>query len=300
MSYTSSYRFTPGITPAAIKNLIIATCAISLFAALTNNLFIYIFGTSGPQDWLSLSWWGVKKLYIWQFISYLFVQYSGFEGITFSYLINLTLSMYFLWIVGSITLERVGTAPFLRLYLLSGVFAGIVALSFMPLLGYGSLAGPAPALLALAVVWTMLDPNSELMLFGTIPVQTKWLAAFLLAGSLLVCLSQLNMTYFILYLAGALFGYLYALLAWNLEGPFPITHPLDHKIAALGIRIRQTLNKWKGKKGSDPKKIVQFPLNDDQFVDAMLQKISKHGESSLSWIERRRLNEISKHKADKH
>ena len=296
MSYTSTYRFTPGITPPVIKNLIIATCAVSLFAALTNNLFTYLFGSTGPQDWLSLSWWGVKKLYIWQFISYIFVQYTGFEGITFGYLINLTLSMYFLWIVGSITQERVGTAPFLRLYLLSGVFAGMAALLFMPLLGYGSLAGPAPALLALLVVWTMLDPHSEIMLFSSIPVKTKWLAALILAGALLICLSQLNLSYFILYMAGALFGYLYALLAWNLEGPFPITHPYDHAIAKIGIKIRQTLNKWKGKKGADPKKIIPFPLTDDQFVDAMLQKISKHGESSLSWIERRRLDEISNRK----
>jgi len=39
------------------------------------------------------------------------------------------------------------------------------------------------------------------------------------------------------------------------------------------------------------------PLDDDDaFVDAMLAKISKQGENSLSWSERRRLNLISERK----
>ncbi len=297
MTYTSPYRFTPGLTPAVIKYLIITTCAVSIFAALTNNLFTSIFQAPGPQDWLSLSWYGLKHLYIWQFVSYLFLQYSGFGGITFSFLINLTLSMYFLWILGSIIHERVGDGPFLRLYLLSGVFAGLAALLVMPITGYSALAGPAPALLALLVVWTMLHPGAEILLFFLIPIQAKWLALGVLGAVLLVSLAQLDLGYAVFYFSGALFGYLYALLAWNLEGPFPATHPFDHAIARIGIKVRHRLNKWRNKKEENSKKIIQFPLNDDQFVDAMLSKISRYGENSLSWSERRRMDEIARKKS---
>lgn len=299
MTYTSPYRFGPGMTSSVIKGLLIATGCISLFAALTNGFFHYIFQSSGPQEWFSLSWGGIQRLYLWQLVSFLFVQSSGAAGITFTYLINLTFMLYFIWILGSIVQERVGDGPFLRLYFISGALAGITALLAMPLFGYTQLAGPAPALLALLAVWTMLHPEADMMLFMLIPVKIKWLAVAILGGILLIALSQLQIIPAIFYLSGALYGYLYGLLAWNLEGPFPAIRPFDHAIASFGIKVRHQFNKWRRKKDSDPRKIVQFPLDDDQFIDAMLAKISRYGEHSLSWSERRRMDEISRKKAQK-
>lgn len=304
MTYSTPYRFGPGQTPYVIKMLIIITCCVSIFAALTDGMFSQFFSMSGPQDWLSLSWYGMNHYYFWQPLTYMFVQYSGFQGITFFYLFALALNMYILWILGSIVIERVGNAPFLRLYFLSGIVAGLAALLVMPMAGYTILAGITPPMLALLVVWTMLHPEAEILLFFLIPAKVKWLTTGILGAIGLMTLSQLDFVHFVFYLTGAFFGYLYSLLAWNLQGPFPFTHPFDHQIAKVGIFVRQRFNKWKKKKSKGDEKIVKFPeseLNDDQFVDAMLAKISRQGENSLSWSEKRRMDEISrKHSENNH
>ena len=90
-------------------------------------------------------------------MSFLFVQYSGFGGINFNFLINMTFNLYVLWILGSIIQEEWETALF---------YASISSQASSrdgrpPLLSSGSLAGAAPSLLALLVVWTMVQPESE-------------------------------------------------------------------------------------------------------------------------------------------
>ncbi len=131
MTYTSSAFLGPDATPKAIQKLILTTCVIALFSALTEPVFTQIFGIPGLQTWLSLSWIGIHHYFIWQPLSYLFVQSNGSMGITLSFLIGLAFDMYILWIMGSAILDTVGTKPFLRLYFLSGIGAGLLALVAM-------------------------------------------------------------------------------------------------------------------------------------------------------------------------
>jgi len=293
----------PGASPRALNVLIIVTACVNIFSALTDRLFNWLFSAPGPQDWFSLSWWGMTHSYIWQPISYLFVQHSGFQGITFFYLIALFFNLYILWILGSIVCEKIGTGPFLRFYFVTGAIAGLLTLSVMPLVGsYISLAGPTASLLGLLVIWTLFNPETELLLFFLFPVKVKWLTTAIVGITALITLSQLDLIHFVFYLSGAACGYFYVLLAWNLDGPFPFTHPFDHLINKIGIRFRRLTSRFRKKKGTD--KVVDIktgrPLDDDDhFVDEMLKKISRYGEASLSWSEKRRLDEISKKKAQK-
>jgi hypothetical protein len=120
---------------------------------------------------------------------------------------------------------------------------------------------------------------------------------------LLVTLSQGDFPDLILYISAILFGYCYAAIAWGWSSPFEFTQPVDSALAALGLRLRPYLPKWampKYKVEGKPKIIdmnTGKPLSDDDaFVDSMLVKISKQGEESLSWSERRRLKLISERK----
>src|SRR5262245_14401940 len=120
----------PDITPKAILNLILVTSIVAILVALTDPLFTQIFGIS-LQTWLSLSWQGLQRYFIWQPMTYLFLQPLAPSGITLFFLIGLAFNMYILWVMGSAILEAVGTKPFLRLYFFSGIGAGLLALFAM-------------------------------------------------------------------------------------------------------------------------------------------------------------------------
>lgn len=300
MTYTMPYRWGPGDTPTVIGWLIGITCVLSVLTALTNYLFTQLLGYVGPHEVLGLSTYGLKHYFLWQPVTYLFIQES-LQGITFSFLISLLFSMYILWILGSTLAERIGTSRFLCLYLISGALAGLAAVWMMSLAEapQAILAGPSASLLAIFVVWTMCNPNSELMLFFIIPIRTKWLLAGIVGAICLVSLSQLDVVSLTFYVAGIAFGYFYGLIALRLPGPFAITHRFDEAVTELVDKLKPKSKNPQKKEGSS--KIFDFssgePMqNDDAFVDAMLTKISKYGERSLSASERQRMEQISKRK----
>lgn len=332
MSYSTIPQIGPIKTPPVIKHLIIWTCIISLLSAAIQSIFDQFGLFPGPQSLLSLSWWGLKNYYLWQPISFLFVQSMSFSGITFFYLISLFFNMYILWILGTALVELVGSRAFLRFYFFCGIVAGMASLLFLALLGKAALfAGAAPAIIAILTAWSMAYPESEILLFFLIPIKAKWIVSGLLAAIILVSLSQWDLSDLVLYLFGIVIGYGYAVIAWGLRSPFPVTQRIDSVLSAISLRLRRYLHfpQWlkfrffKGKEtakekentqinGTDSQsrtsntstpssKIVDISTgkklsDDDAFIDDMLAKISKHGERSLSWSERRRMQQISERK----
>lgn len=283
-------------TPPILTRLIAITAGICLFAAITEPLFREIFGWPGLQHWLSLSWYGIQHSYIWQLITYLFVQYNGGQGISFFFLLNLFFGMYFLWLTGSAVVDAVGSRPFLRLYFLSGLFAGCMGLFFMRLIGqYQVLSGPFPAILAVATVWTMLHPNWPLLFLGLFPISTKGLFLILLGLLAAIDISNQAWVDLLFALSGVLFGYFYATLAWDMNSPWSLLHPIDRFLNRIGQKVRNFTVK-KGKAEIIDFKTGETQLDDDAFIDAMLAKISKKGEHSLTHQERRRMDAISSRK----
>lgn len=262
-----------------------------------------MFDLIGPEELLSLSWGGLKQYFLWQPLTYLFIQDGSGQGITITFLVMLFLSMYILWIFGSTLQERLGTARFLGLYLVSGILSGLAAIFVMPLVGhYTVLAGPSSALLAIFMMWTMCNPESELLFFFLLPVKTRWLLAILLGAILLGSLSSgdiVSMTY---YLTGPFFGYLYGLLGFGLQSPYAFTHKFDQAVLDIRSRFLEKLTREKPAIVEPKTKIYDFKsgepvLDDDAFVDAMLTKISQYGEKSLTSAERKRMDQISARKS---
>lgn len=284
----------PGHTPKAVSWLIILTSVISLLSALTNNLFVQFLQVTGPVELLGLSWRGLRLGYFWQPLTYQFVQDPGGYGIHFFYLISLLFNMYVLWVIGSMVFDRLGTLRFIILYLVTGALAGLAAVGMMSVVGnYSLLTGPSAALLGLLVVWTMFYPDSDLMLFFLFPIKLRWLLAGVLGAILIVYLSQLDAVSLTFYAVATLCGYLFGLICCGLTSPFAFTRRFDL------FMIRMS-NRFFGTTVSNTKsKIVDIQSDDDAFVDAMLSKISKHGEKSLTSRERRRMQEISARKMHK-
>lgn len=284
----------PFQTPDLIRKLIFLTCGISLVSALTEPILTYIFNLPGLSYLLSLSWEGLTKYFLWQPLSYLFLENTSYLGFSLFFLIALGFDVYLLWVMGSALVNRFGSSSFLQFYLFSGIFSGIMTWIAMAYTGqyYPSFSGPGPVLLATFLAWAMLDPERDLFLYFLFPLKAKWLAAGVLLLTLLGNASQFAWTTLIFYLAAPLFGYFYAVWVWDLSGPFAFTRPIERLIA----RIKRL-----GKSSQRRSKIVNFqtgePVEDDEhFVDEMLAKIGKQGEQSLTWSERRRLNAISQEK----
>lgn len=299
----SPFRLGPEYTPSTVKKLLIYTVCFSLGSAFLNPFFTDLLELPGPQEWFSLSWWGIHHYLFWQPLTYLFVHPINQSGIGFSYLINLFFHLYILWIMGSDICQRINEKAFAKLYITCGILSGLATLFLMPVFGqYAVLAGPTSAILSLLICWAFLNPEQEILLFFLFPVKAKWLALGITGIALLSSISNLQFTYLFLYFTGSLFGYLYALIAWGVHSPFSSIYKPELTVIRISQKIRSylpTRNKT-SKKG----KIVNIktgePDNDEAFIDAMLEKISKFGESSLSFSERKRMNKISKQKSNKY
>lgn len=303
-SNTLYAQFGPEFTSKAMRYLLIATGAISLICALLHPLFSQVFGIHSPFDWLALSVYGISHYYIWQPLTYALVQDGSAYGITLSYLINLTFTLYLLWVLGSTIIEKIGEQAFLIFYFATAAICGLITLLPMSLWGAsGSLAGPMPVLLALFVIWACLYAESEILLFFIFPIKTKWLLAGVVLAFVLVNLSQADGMAFLFYGSGLLMGYLYAVTVLGLRTPFPWTHAVDDTLTIWYDKGMGYFRKWnkKNRPNTLKSKIFDFKtgkpvFDDDQFIDAMLTKISRSGEKSLTAGERRRMREISENK----
>lgn len=309
MNYTTLSSWGPEKTPATIKHLIITTCCIAIASAAIQDLFDLFDIFPGPQSYLSLSWWGLQRGYLWQLFSFIFVQETS-TGLSFSFLVALTFSMLILWSIGSAILDIIGKASFLRLYFFGTFAAAILTLLSILITGqYETIAGITPALIILLTVWAMAFPETEILLFFLIPVKAKWLVISVIGAFLLISLSHLDFSSLFLYLFATLIGYGYAVMAHSWYSPFAFTLPFDLWLSRIASFIRRH-NPLPKKTPKDVKsseiKIIDLSsrhssLNDDDaFVDAMLTKISKRGEESLSRSERQRLQNISNKKMREH
>lgn len=259
-----------------LKVLIFCTIGISLLAGFVPVV----------KGLLTLSWVGVDRLYLWQFLSYIFVERGP---VNFGFLISLAFNMYFLWIFGSPLYERTSAKKFFTLYFGAAIVGGLSALMFPRFV----LAGSSNPVFAVLVVWMMLNPGSQLLLFFTLPFKSYVLVLALIGISLFFDITSANWVGAVTLLISCAYGYLFALFVWKEHSPFSFLLTFERKIFRLFERRQQK------KKEGQHSKIYDIqsgkPVSDDdKFIDAMLDRISRHGEGSLTPEEKKRMDEISR------
>jgi membrane associated rhomboid family serine protease len=232
---------------------------------------------------LALSWAGIEHLYLWQLLTYLLVEPLSFHGF-----VQLAFNMYLLWMFGSSLIERSRSRTFFLLYFGSALFASLAAL--LPLYFFSSvLASSTPAVYAIMVAWMMLNPHSQLLLFFALPFKAHWLITGLLALTLFLDLSQGHWVGATSLIASCLFSYLFTLVAWREQGPFAIFRPFERSVLRFLERRKQPYQRSKIYDIQSGAPV----LDDEQFMDAMLDKISRLGEDSLTPQEKKRMQAIS-------
>lgn len=279
--------------PRVLKVLLWLIGGISLGSGLLDWVFHSALGIPGPQQFLALSSWGIAHGLLYQPLSY-WVVYQAAGGIHLGMLITLAFHLYLLYICGSQILHITGEKGFLKLFFGSVVSAGMMGLLLLWLSGArGAIAGAGPAVFGVMWVWCMLYPNLQLMLFMMIPILARWLVLGFLGIQVLLTLSNGDIVTPMVYLTGSFAGYAYGVLACDLSGPFPQLWALDRFLRRFQRKTEQLSNIVEKAKVYDIR-TGEAIVDDDAFMDAMLEKIAKGGRESLNSKEKRRMEEISK------
>lgn len=258
-----------------LKVLIFLTIGVSLIAAFVPQL----------QPLLTLSWAGIKHFYLWQLITYVFVEPGP---ISFGFLLQLAFNMYILWMFGSTLIERSHTGLFFTLYFGATLVSGLAALPF-----HATLAGSTAPVFAVLTAWMMLNQGAQLLLFFTLPFKAEWLVVCLVAFTLFIDISNSNWVGTASLSASVLFGYFFALIVWREQSPFTILRSFER--AVLRLLEPRKKEPYHHSKIYDIKSGAPV-IDDSQFMDAMLDKISLYGEESLTPEEKKRMRAISERK----
>jgi len=253
------------------------------------NVVIFLVDAFTPADpyghrWLSstmavhaeASW---QPWYWWQMLTYGFAH----SPLSFQHILFNMLALFFL---GRDVEYQYGSKEFLRLYLVMIVFAALVwmivntILPRDPRLPPPSAYGASGAIAGIVVLYALNFPHRKLLLFFVIPVPA-WLLGFGIvmydALGAMGRTGETNVAY-VMHLAGAFFAFVYFQQGWRLSSiPLP----------SVKTAFKST-----------PKLKVHDPEAEEnelrETVDRLLEKITKHGEASLTRKERKTLQSASK------
>ena len=248
--------------PCGVRGLLIATVAFFLFQIVADGL------TGGALTRLfALSWPGLKRLFVWQLVTYLFMH--GGVG-------HLLLNMLSLFFIGPDTERALGTPRFLWLYFLSGIIGGVgwLLMSFTP---WAVCVGASGAVFGVLGAFAALFPNRPvtLLVFYVLPVTMKaWILAAVLVGIQLLFLvgSGAGGIAYSAHVAGGIAGYLFTMI---------VTGRLD---------VSRFRPKWFARRSSGPAAPDSWREGE---VDRILDKISAEGIGSLTAKERAFLEQVS-------
>ncbi len=271
-----SHSFAPSRTPKILKLLLGAVAALSALSPWVGTYF-------------ALGELGVKNLFLWQFVTYPFIHPFP------SGILHLAFNLYLLWIFGTSLLEKLSTKAFLTLFFGTSIFAGLIAWGSMAGLNIPySLYGSSTVLYGLLISWVILHPDAQLLLFFAMPFKARNLILGIIGLNLLIDLSRSQWIPVFAYLGAAFFGYMFTLVVTLNFTSLPFLARFERSflrfIDRLNLRRKILPSKIYDIKSGEP------VMNDEQFMDAMLARILRHGEDALSSEEKIRMQRISEKK----
>ncbi len=230
-------QFGNSMMTSAVKNIMLSCLAIFLFQTLIafnlNEALIdllprdyhQVIRRASPQSTTSFDllfglvpFIVLSKLYIWQFVSYMFLH-GGIGHIFFN--------MFALWLFG-IELERTwGTKEFLKYYFLTGTIAGVTTFMWHVLSNldvnqasggfFIPTIGASGAIFGILAAYALFFPDREIYLNFLFPIKAKYLVV--IYGLLeLFSLPRQDGISHISHLGGMVAGYFYLRNKWRAYG----------------------------------------------------------------------------------
>ena len=303
----TSYTPNTSTTPWSLKFIIGLIIGLSLTNGLFNGLFPNLPYWARLDTLFSLSLHFFQEGMFWQPITYVLIQPSP-NGLDFSSLLNLLFNTYLIWIGSSLLLQLISRKTFYTFCSIQILLTGLSVCLFQIITqDTSTFASPFFIALGCISVWAFAHADSEIKLFFVFKMKAKWIIAIFFIFNLIVPLSQQQFAYSLAVGSTLILSYLSYLVMFRTTSFLSFLHPIESLILYLlkqreekkrlhltSVKQSESIIASKSKKydfGSG-KAIV----DDDVFVDAMLDKINQYGEHSLTNKEKRKLNKISKKK----
>ena len=255
MSYYSTRSVVFGSPAASVTTkLVIISVVVFVLQLLFLDRFIGYLGLVPA--------FAVKKLWLWQFVTYMFLH-GGFFHLFFN--------MFVLWMFGGEIEKYWGSSEFLKYYFVTGIGAGITNCVFT-LPSTVPTIGASGAIFGLLLAYGMAYPDRYIYLYFLIPIKAKYLVLILGAIELLALAINTpggdGIARFA-HLGGLLFGYVYL------------------KKDRFVYQVRRVLDRSTRQRKL---KVVRFHEEEEEKekekVDTILDKINREGVNSLTDRER--------------
>lgn len=273
------------------KWLILSNVAVFVLQIITQNA-----GSFSLTELLALEPQRVLGGEIWRLLTYAFLHDPH-------NIWHIVVNMWLLFMFGGDLEERFGNWEFLAFYLTAAVAGGLAFLG-QALVGWqvqmhSVCLGASGAVMAVMILCALLYPNRTILLFFVLPVPIWILAVlYVLQDTLGLLGGSGENVAFGVHLAGAGFALLYQQANWRITN---VWHSLqDWKVQ----RSRPRLRVYRGEDSSrEPVAVAapppQFDLDEhlEAKVDAVLEKVTRYGQASLTEDEKKillRASEIYK------
>jgi membrane associated rhomboid family serine protease len=252
--YDTSYQPQQRIQFPRGSKVIISLIVINVVAFIIGMIFPNVVLPLFALDPASIT----GKLYLWQFISYMFLHGSLF---------HLFINMFSLFMFGTDLLNRWGNKRFLGYYFFTGIGAGLCAFLFTSV----PTIGASGAIYGLLLAYAMAFPNRTFLIFFIFPMRAKYVAIIFGLFELLSSVTaRADGIAHIAHLGGMLFGLLLLL------GEKYIENRKDRDFKAIHQNFKF------------------IPPKENEDVDKLLDKILKTGVESLTPQEKTKLYKAGK------
>ncbi|MEZ5032083.1 MAG: rhomboid family intramembrane serine protease [Saprospiraceae bacterium] len=206
---------------------------------------------------------------------------------------HLLWNMLFLFWFGRIVGDLIGNHRVMPLYLLGGIFAGLIFIlsaQFLPFGNHGEVyaLGASGAVMALVVAAGMIAPDYGIHLIIIGEVRLKYIVAVLVVLDLISLANDSNTGGHFAHLGGAFFGYLFIVL---IREGIDLSTGVNSLMASI-IGLFQPAQQKKGprlvyvQENGKRKKTSRNEVNPQKKLDDILEKIKQKGIESLSAEER--------------
>jgi hypothetical protein len=226
------YRHLPIRTPQIITYLIYLQIAFSAIWMIARSLFPS-FSFHYLQHFFGLSLYGIKHLFLWQFLTYFLTERIVPQAIIGDAVI-LAIKLYIFWTAGSMILERKSEKSFVIFYLSLGIFGGLCSAAAIYYLELPFLyMSPTGVILGLLTGSLMLTPHSRVFLLNAFPMQLKTIVLVILGLTIWQNLTSQDIINLTNLLAIIFLSYFYCVIVWGLEGPFSSLHNFERSCKRL-------------------------------------------------------------------
>lgn len=284
-------------THPLLKRILVISISVTLIAIFFNAFLTQTLGLPSIASLIAITPWGAKHGAVYQIITYPFISSIVFAPLSLWSLLGAFFQYYIVLSIGSTFIYQRGAKRFAFFFFGCTLLTGAVGFLLLALTNStpALLAGFTYPITAMLIFFAFHNPEAQILIFF-FPVRAKWAVFGLTAIYLFLDFSNGQFIHFFCTLTTFIYAYCYCVLSSEQLGPFTQLHSLDRGLIRAKYRVLKLLPK---RAVNSPSKIQNLyttkkQIQKDLYLDLILEKIAKHGKSSLSWKERWFLMRYSK------